>query len=66
MAKYYHFDIARWEAEGGAPEKTAIFSNVEHVADRDRRTGGVALWRIACGIAILIGSLLYARQKGWV
>jgi hypothetical protein len=66
MAKYYHLDVARWEGEGGAPDETATFGNITQLADRDRRTGTPALWQIVCGIVILTGSLLYARQKGWV
>ena len=66
MAKYYHFDLARWEGEGGALGDSATFSNTTHLADRDRKTGPPALWQMVCGIVILVGSLLYARQRGWV
>jgi hypothetical protein len=55
MPKYYRADIARWEGEGGAPAKTV-----------DPKTRTVGFWQIVCVVAILTGSVLYARQKGWM
>jgi hypothetical protein len=64
VAKYYHVDIARWEGEGGAPDKAAAFWHTQLTDPQGR--GTVTFWQIACTIAILMGSALYARQKGWI
>ena len=61
MAKYYHSDVARWEGEGGAPAEIAASWNPTQSVHRT-----VALWQIVCSIAILTGSVLYARRKGWI
>ncbi|MGH9628822.1 MAG: hypothetical protein ACRD7E_10905 [Bryobacteraceae bacterium] len=67
MAKYYHSEVARWEGEGGALDEGAAFWNVTQLADpRDRKIGASAMWQIVSGIVILAGSLVYARQKGWI
>ena len=61
MAKNYSSDVARWEGEGGAPANAAgSWKTIppEH--------GTTALWPIVFSIAILTGSILYARQKGWL
>jgi hypothetical protein len=66
MAKYYHFDIARWEGEGGAPAKNApAWSPTRSMFPEDRKTRTLASWRIMCSVAVVMGLLLYARHKGW-
>lgn len=65
MAKYYRYDVARWEGEGGAPAAIPeSWSATQSMDVRDWKT--VAWWRIAGSIAILAGSVLYARRKRWI
>jgi hypothetical protein len=67
MAKHYHSDVARWEGEGGASDEAAVFTQpATQAAIRDRKIRNGALWQIVCSMVILIGSALYARQKGWI
>jgi hypothetical protein len=66
MARYYHHDVARWEGEGGAPAETPASWNTSQAVNPDRTTKTIGLWQIVCSIAILVGSALYVRQKGWI
>ena len=63
MAKYYHYDVARWEGEGGTPIENLEFRSATQ-SIRDRKI--LTEWQIVCGIAIVMASALYARQKGWI
>jgi hypothetical protein len=61
VARLYHFDVARWEGEGGAPTDRQA-SRVGRGSHRKHGRG----WRSLAGIisaAALVALLAYARRK---
>jgi hypothetical protein len=66
MPEYYHFDIARWEGEGGASDATVAFSKATRLRAGDWKRRRVVLLRILAGLAVLVVSVAYARRKEWV
>lgn len=65
MARYYQFDVARWEGEGGSPGDLPLASEFIGPVDGivHRR---VAFLRMLSGVLIIVGSFIYARRKGWI
>jgi hypothetical protein len=66
MPEYYHFDIARWEGEGGASAATVVFSKAIRLRGRSWKKRHVVVLEILAGLAILVVSVAYARRKEWV
>ena len=66
MAKHYHFDVARWEGEGGASDETPASPTTRLVDVAGRKKPGRAFLQILCGVVILVGSVAFARRKGWI
>jgi hypothetical protein len=66
MPEYYHFDIARWEGEGGASDATVAFSKATRLRARSWKRRRVGFLAILAGLAILVVSVAYARGKEWV
>ena len=66
MPEYYHFDVARWEGEGGASAATVAFSKATRLRARGWKKRRVPFLEILAGLAILVGSVAYARRGEWI